>query len=90
MKTWKLVICAVVLILAVGVAAHALTKNSPAGSCESSSIVSSDQAADAVGEGCCPKKKSEKKSCPKSSKKECPKSSEKGCPKSDSKSCPKK
>ena len=96
MTTCKLLICAVVLILAIGVAAHALTKNSEAGavSCGSSSIESSGQAAEAVGEGCCPKKssgsKSTEKSCPKSSKKSGSEGSGKGCPKSSEKSSPKK
>ena len=86
MKTWKIVICAVVLVFVIAVAANALTKNSTVASNGSTSLESSsDQSAEIVGEGC-PKKSSDSKSTEKS----CPKSSKKGCPKSSDKSSPKK
>lgn len=96
MKTWKIVVCAGVLVLAVVVAAHAFNKNSPAGSCATSSVEgSSGQSAETVGAGCCPKKKSSgsestEKSSPKEAPKSCPKSSDKGSSKESQKSCPKK
>ena len=72
MRTWKIVLFAVVLVFAVGTIVYALNTSTAADSnCQVFKCNVSGQEIQLSSDGCCPKE----------SEKDCPKEAEKGCPK---------